>query len=159
MPRTKLEKHVEREPEKRTVREPKPERVPVGGFRDKLTVRFKNPEDEKRFYHRWVLDTHENGGRIYQFMNAGYEFVKSSEVIVGQESVFDSEDVGSLVRRPAGGDGKYLYLMRLPIEFREEDEAAKAAVVDATERSVLDPESLSEDKEGVYGKITISHHS
>ena len=43
--------------------ENKPERVPVDGMRDIMTVRGKDPA----FKYRWVADTDEKGSRIWKY--------------------------------------------------------------------------------------------
>lgn len=147
------EKRTERST--REKRASKPDRIPVGGFRDKLTVRFNDPEHREKYYARWVLDTNEQGAAIVKYFQAGYEFIPSNEVTVGQTHVFKSEDVGTIVRQPADKEGRYLYLMRLPIEFFEEDQKNKARIVDESEESLYNPESLRQDADAVYGKIKI----
>lgn len=127
-------------------------RIPVGGYRDKLTVRFNDTEHEQKYQHRWVLDTTEQGPRIVQFKEAGYEFVPASEVSVGQTHVYDSTDSGSIVRRPADGIGQHLYLMRQPMEFYLEDQEAKQKAVDDTEEGLKGHQGL----EGAYGEVKLS---
>lgn len=153
MPRTKLqEKHV------RETRTERPKRTPVGGYRDKLTVHYKDEKHREKFADRWVLDTHENGPRILAFKDALWEFVPAEEATIGVSHVLETEGVGSIIRRPAGGNGQYLYLMRLPREYYDEDQAEKQKYVDATEEDLTRPDSLSQDIDegGVYGSIKIS---
>ncbi len=65
---------------------------------------------EPNFYYRWMQD---RDGRIDQAKEAGYEFVK--------------DDNGQEIKRQSGPHP--LYLMRLPMKWRIEDEAAKQAKV------------------------------
>lgn len=127
----------------------RPERVPVSGNRDILTVRGKNPE----YHYRWVKDTDEDGQRILKFRNAGYEFCGSDEGLqVGQNMVFKSENVGSIVRKPAGS-GEYFYLMRIYKEWYEEDQAAKQREIDAMDAQIKrprNPDNAGDD--GQYGQ-------
>lgn len=121
------------------------ERIPVGGMRDKLTVRGQRDD----LSYRWVKDDNEDGSRIFEFLRAGWNFVQSTDVIIGQKSVYKTENVGSIVRHPAG-DGEYLFLMAIPIEWYNEDQAAKQASIDALEAQILRPSN--EEDDGQYGK-------
>src|ERR1041385_7307743 len=88
------------------------------------------------FYTHWVVSS---AGRIAQALRAGYTFVEQSELpgyeynsahVTGTEG---NSDLGSRVSVVAGGyddDSKQslrLYLMKLPDEFREADNAARDA--------------------------------
>ena len=109
--------------------EARPTRVPLDGFRDKLSVKGLDPD----YQYRWVKDQSESGQRIMQFLAAAYEFVTTEqEVIVGEANVYQSDNVGSIIRVP-GGHGDFLYLMRIHKEFYDEDQANKAREIDATE--------------------------
>lgn len=129
----------------------RPERVPVGGFRDKLTVQGRDPN----FVYRWVLDMDATGSRVLNFLQGGYEFVKGDEVIIGETYVFASPDYGSIIRRPGNKQGDYLYLMKIRKEYYEEDAKAKQDLVNQTEDALYSPDSLRGDREGVYGDIKI----
>lgn len=124
------------------------ERTPVHGARDVLTVRGKKDD----LVYRWVLDKDENGQRIFMFKNAGYEFVKGDEVQIGQSMVYNSENVGSIVRVPDKAGG-YMFLMAIPKEWYEEDQNEK-------QRQVLDSESQMikpDEDEGQYGNAKVRH--
>jgi len=60
----------------------RPQRVPVSGRRDVLTVTDK----DEAFVYRWVNDTQ---GRIDQFLAGGYELVQD-DVKVGDDSIDNS---------------------------------------------------------------------
>lgn len=132
-------------PPKKTVDEPsvtRENRVPVGGFRDILTVEGKDPA----YHYRFVLGEDEKDMRIYSHQNAGYTFAKIEDGLkVGQSAVFKSDSVGSLIRVP-NKDGRWLYLMKIPVEWYEDDQRSKAHRVDETEKS------LREIDEGMYGQ-------
>lgn len=153
MPATKRTERTTRE-----TRSARPDRIPVGGYRDKLTVRFKDEHHGKKFASRWCLDSSHQGGSIVRYLDAGYEFVPYDEVQVGQTYVFNSDDVGSIVRVPADKEGNYLYLMRLPIEYYNDDLAAKNRQINESERALAAPDQLREDADSVYGKIKIEHN-
>lgn len=146
---------TEARPQAHTSRAPKesrPRRVPVSGHRDILTVGGKDPA----FYYRWVMDTDESGATIEKYLGAGYELVMTNEIDgVGQRRVASDTGQGSVVRQPAGNAGRqgvaqYLYLMKVPMEFYQEDQKAKLDEVAARERGLLNP---FEGDEGYYGKI------
>lgn len=118
-----------------------PKRVPVSGNRNVLTVNGK----EDGFYYRWVLDA---GDRINRFKRAGYEVV-THEVEVGDARVGTASPVGSPVTASNGG-GSSLILMRIPLEYYEEDQKAKMDEVDALEAS------MGKNVDGQYGKLDIS---
>jgi hypothetical protein len=88
------------------------------------------------FYLYW-----HRGKDIPSAIRAGYQFVDDDEVDVEQHNVANamntsgSSDMGTRISIPAGGtveDGnpepERLYLMKLPNEFREADERARAQV-------------------------------
>jgi hypothetical protein len=123
-------------------------RLPLGGFRNILTLENTNPN----FHYFWAVDDTELGTEITRLRYAGYEFVRQNErVLVGEAQVYQTEDVGSLIRVPAGG-GKYHYLMRIPLEWYEQDQAREAAKVDESELSIKGPQA----GEGNYGSVKIS---
>lgn len=128
---------------------PKRKRIPVSGNRDVLTVNGKEPG----FVYRWVNDT---GTRLRKFQDAGYEFVQH-EAEVGDRVVDSSKGTDSVTSKAVGADkatGTIMnaYLMRIPSEYYEEDQAAKQQEIDAKEASMK-----SEAKQtGRYGNIDIS---
>lgn len=124
-----------------------PDRVPIGGLTDALSVEGKSPD----FYYRWVKDTAENGQSVLKHTRAGYNFAQADEgLIIGAHSVYRTDNVGSIIRAPAG-KGEFLYLMRQPMKFRKEDLKAKHARVDQTEEAMRETEH-----DGGYGEIKIS---
>lgn len=126
-------------------------RVPVTGFRNKLTVDGLDPN----YVYRWILDNHEDGQRIEQCKAAGYNFVRGEDGIkIGQSSVHKSESVGSIIRI-SEADGSYLYLMRTRKEFYEEDQKAKDAAVDATQRSMNRNTGNKPGADDLYGSVKI----
>lgn len=136
----------------------RPERIPLVGHRDKLTVRGKDPA----FVYRFVKDVpgivQDNSGsiqltpgqRIMRFQQAGWEFVQAEDVEVGANNVYKTENVGSIVRVPAGTN-EFLYLMRIKREWYEEDQKAKDKLLIDAERQFSGPTQ----EEGMYGSISI----
>lgn len=93
-------------------------RKPFGGRRQKLAY------DQRPGYHRhWFNDVLD---RIREAEEAGYEHVKDSA----------GKNVSRIVGSSAKGDGIVAYLMEIPIEWYQEDQAAKAARVDEVEQSM-----------------------
>ena len=125
------------------------DRIPVSGQREILTVYGKNPD----LAYRWVRSSDEEGSRIFAFHQAGWDFVQAGEVKIGQSLVYKTENVGSIIRTPSK-DGGYLYLMCIPKELYDEDQARKAAEIDETERQIFAPET----DEGQYGKTKQTFH-
>jgi len=122
----------------------RPDRVPVSGRRDVLTVADK----DEAFVYRWVNDTQ---GRIDQFLAGGYDFVQD-DLKVGDDSVDNSKDISSMISKQSGDITQYL--MRIAREFYEEDRATAA---EATNESEADMKrTLNNGKDGTYGQVNIS---
>lgn len=100
----------------------RPPRVPMGVPKRKL----ETPELPGYYLH-WFLD--EN---VDQAIQAWYEFVEQSELVVNQlnvatsASVSGSAGLGSRIRvlaeKSRGGTGQYLNLMKVKNEYREADQ-------------------------------------
>lgn len=142
--RAKLETQANPDMQQKTA-EVRRKRVPVSGNRDLLTVLGKDPN----YHYRWVIDGDERGQRLWKFTRAGYEHVKSSEVEIGEDMVFKSDNVGSIVRYPAG-NGTYLYLMKIPREWYQEDQKIKEQTIEEEEVNSLRERDLVKD-DGMYG--------
>ena len=126
-------------------------RVPINGFRDKLSVEGCDPN----YVYRWVLDSSEGGQRIMQCNAAGYEFVtKEQGITVGQGSVYKSDNVGSIIRTP-GGNGDFLYLMRISKEFHDEDKLAKEDTIKSIEDGMNHSTSKNTGADDLYGSVGI----
>ena len=123
--------------EKRTARKPLHQRGPQ-------TI---NGDKDPNYVYRFVNDT---GSRIANFQSAGYEFVEDKDLVVGDSRVFDPSDIGS-GKRVTSNDGTVSYLMRTKKEYYNEDQAAKAALIDETEQAMK-----QEATKGMYGKLNIS---
>lgn len=99
-------------------------RVPVSGPRDILTVTFKDPN----YFYRWVKDL---PGRLQRFEAAGYNVVTDADTTVGQRTVDSASRLGSAVTRKDGSNT--LVLMRIPLEWYNEDQESKQRELDALE--------------------------
>ena len=117
-------------------------RTPVGR-RNVLTVSGKEPG----YVYRIVND---QGDRIQQFLQAGYEFVEQKDVQVGDTRIGNPSATGSNAEAMVGG-GKRAYVMRIKQEWYDEDQASKQAHVDATEAATKE-----KALDGNYGKLEIS---
>lgn len=130
-----------------TILSSKPHRKPLSGARDVLTV----DGVPRGYVPRWVNDT---GDRILRFLEAGWEFLTTKGVTVGEKTVDQDPEgnIGSVVSKRVGSrDGQplYAYLMVIEEEFYEEDQKEKYKVVDKTEAAIKAP------KEGQYGSVSI----
>lgn len=119
----------------------RPKRVPMGTYRDILSVLGKDPD----YHYRWVSDVSHRGNRILRLQMAGYELATSEGLTVGEPMVFKTQEGGSIVRQPDGKSGNYLYLMRIPREFYEEDDERKQQEISNVEQQMY-----SEVEEGSY---------
>jgi hypothetical protein len=96
------------------------------GTQSKLSVNHTIPG-----YHLHVFT--DEGNRIYEAQEAGYEFVAPEEVGgISENVVSRNTDVGNRVRylvnpRTGEGSAKYGYLMKQREEWYKEDQAALAA--------------------------------
>lgn len=100
-------------------KESRPKRVPVHeANRNRLSVKGI---DNVNYYHRWV---NERDSRIQDFLEGGYEFVVNKSQEVGDGGVDKSHGTSSRIQKGVGG-GQVAYLMRIPRELYDEDQAAK----------------------------------
>ena len=136
--------------------ENKPERVPVSGMRDIMTVLNK----ESGYAYRWVNDTDEKGSRIYKYKRGGWELAPlqtpEGELTVGEEAVFRTEGKDDIVRLHVGG-GSFAYLMRIKQEWYDEDQKAKQDSIDETEATMQATGSSTGEDFGQYGSIRIDN--
>lgn len=122
----------------------KPRRMNVNGTRNVLTVTGKDPAYEYRVVN-------DDGDRISQFEEMGYEIVKDQNIRVGDRRVNNPTKEGSPVQASVG-NGMKAYVMRIKKDWYEEDQAAKAAKIDETEKGMLREAREKSD----YGKINLS---
>jgi len=131
-----------------------PHRVPVSGDRDILTV---TGFDTNKYHMRWVKDVGETGSRIFKYRRAGYEFVPAVDVEIGQELVYRSQQVGSIVRVPANHTGEYLYLMFISKDLYKQDQAQKSKSILDQEREVTrQRDENPNDPNSLYGSGAVS---
>jgi hypothetical protein len=106
----------------------KRERIPVHEHgREILTTKGL---DKENFHYRFVNVNHSY--RVQVLLDAGYQFVSKGGALVGDVTVDTVKGTDSLVTKP-GGKGIDLYLMALPMELYQQDQAAKEAKIRETE--------------------------
>lgn len=116
-------------------------RIPVSG-RNRLTVQGKDPN----FVYRIVNDEDD---RVARFTEGGYEPVQDEAVKVGNDRASAASLVGSVKHFPVGG-GKRGVLMRIRKDWYEEDQKAKAEVVDQQEATIK-----KKALDGTYGSLKV----
>lgn len=133
-------------------------RTPFGGARTKLSVRQKK---DPNFMYRWFNDMDD---RIQRALDAGYNFVQTSEISgAGEKDVMaENADLGTRVSKLAGkdehGNPYNTYLMKIRKEFYEEDQRRKAQEVDEAEAGVVRAdEHLSHGATAYVKTATIEH--
>lgn len=132
-----------------------PTRVPVSSNRAPLAVRGL---DQSRYVARFVNDVED---RIARFIEGGYQFVsrdKDGNISIGEATAGTSSAVDSRIKK-AVGRGVVAYLLALPRELYEEDQAAKQREIDEIEDSIKRPTKksgpLSNDID--HGRVSIAN--
>lgn len=120
----------------------RPERIPVSGSKDILTVKGR----DDGFVYRWVNDEDD---RLYRFERGGYDFV-SHDASIGTRGVDTSSGTSTVISKNMG-KGVTAYLMRLPRELFDEDQKAKAKRIDAIEDTMK--KALKDGSSGDYGSV------
>lgn len=105
----------------------RPKRTPVG-TRNRLSVSNQDPN----YVYRIVNDLDD---RVAQLENNGWEFVPTSETKVGDSRVDNASALGSKASVSVG-QGVKAFVMRIPKEYYQEDQAYKQAQVDAVEQTM-----------------------
>lgn len=121
----------------------RPKRVPIHEQRNQLSTNQK-----VGFVRRWVNDI---PGRVEKFIKAGYAVVTDKDVTVGDSD--SNMALGTGARKDVGrtrhGDGTQAVLMEVPKEWYDQDQAAKANIVDAADRAM----KRGKDDNEFYGDI------
>ncbi len=123
-------------------RSERPQRVPINGSRDKLSVRGQQPG----WHYCWV-----NEDRVERYLAGGYEFV-SHEVHVGDRKIDQASMIGGKVAM-AVGNGLTGYLMRCPQEYFDEEMKLTNDRTDETEQSLR--KDLNRGDGEYIGKVEI----
>jgi hypothetical protein len=120
-------------------------RTPVGR-RNVLSVTGKEPG----YVYRFVNDT---GDGVQHLLEQGYELVEAKGVRIGDKRIGQASEEGSAAMASVGG-GMKAFLMRIKQEWYDEDQADKAAHVDATEAATKE-----KALDGNYGKLDFQKRS
>ena len=136
--------------------ENKPNRIPVSGLRDIMTVLGK----DENFAYRFVVDKMERGARMMRFERGGWTYARQDDlpggISVGEESVYKTKKHGSIVRFPSG-EGYFSYLMKIKKEWYDEDQAAKANAINEVEQTIIGTgRPDGEENHGQYGSVKIT---
>lgn len=106
----------------------KKKRVPVG-LRDPMSI---TEELDPNFSYRFVRNT---PGRIQKFEEGGYELV-TGDARIGDPNIAKASNMGSAFSIASGDNADRVYLMRIPKDYYDEDQAAKAAKADEIEQQL-----------------------
>lgn len=116
------------EPKKRE----RPQRASFGSPRQKLSVR-----PIEGFHLHWVNDS---PGRVEEAQEGGYEFVGEEEIAVAGQAKQSNSDLGTRVKRLVGrgedGNALFAYLMKIPIDWYEQDQKVIQDRVDAVDNMI-----------------------
>ena len=119
-------------------------RIPVSGNRNVMTVTDLDPN----YSYRWVNDN--SDGRIDRFKLGGWEIVERKDSEVGDSTAGTSKGTTSLISKMVGKDVT-AYLMRINMEFYEEDQLAKYAAISESEEDMK--RQLNSGENGTYGSF------
>lgn len=120
----------------------RPQRTPIHGLRDKLSVKGQEPG----FHYVWVNDYNTDS-----YEQGGYEFVTHA-VQVGDKHIESSKVSSGRVSMPVG-NGITGFLMRIPQEYYEEDQAELQN--DISEKESAMKQDLNSGQDGRYGKFEL----
>lgn len=122
---SKRTEHVEARPARGETRAERPQRVPINGDADILTVKGIRPD----FHPCWV-----NQELVPRYMEAGYSFV-DYDVSFGTYHVNQGNSLGARYARDVGG-GKLAFLMEQPLEWYNQDRKDEQDGITRTEESM-----------------------
>ena len=129
-----LAKHGETQVRSSVERGERPRRGVFNGTVGKLTVNREIPG-----YHMHIFN--DTAGRIEEALSTGYEFVSPDEIGGTASGVVSrNTDLGDKVRflvgAAEGGGGLYAYLMKIPQEWYDEDQAEQQQVSDRVDHAI-----------------------
>lgn len=118
----------------------RPKRTPLGA-RNRLSFGNQDPN----YTYRVINDVDD---RLKLAQEAGYEFVHGSDKL-GDERAAEGGAIDTRVSKPVG-NGVRGFLMRIPKEFYNEDQATKMKAVEETEKAMAP--AKKRDIDGAYGE-------
>jgi hypothetical protein len=108
-------------------------------------------DKDPNFHYAWINDQKD---LIHRAKRAGYEHVMIAEIPSwGMTDVDSADPTGSVISMKVN-EKVSAYLMKQPMEYYEEDIAAKRALNEA--RTADLKKSLNSGQEGTYGNVDIS---
>lgn len=105
--------------------------MPLGVARSRLSVAGR-----QGYVRRWINDSE---GRLQMAQEGGYQFVQDDAVkqIGDPDIANENRDLGARVSRVVNqSTGQRAYLMEIKADYYEEDQAAKIAKVEETDRRI-----------------------
>lgn len=105
----------------------RPQRTAIGK-RDRFSITNKDPNYEYR-----IVNIRED--RVEEFKEKGWEVCTADEIRMGDKRVETSSPEGSAAMMGVGGGTKAV-VMKIPKEWYQEDQAAKAAQVNEIEATM-----------------------
>lgn len=130
----------------RVEHEERPKRIPV--HERKRNIMSVSGVDTDRYVTRWVNDIED---RIRIFEDGGWTKVEE-DVEVGERTVDSSDSSQSFVTKYVGANVT-AYLMKIPREWYNEDQAAKEKRLKEKEEAL---HGRNKDLEGGYGSVSVS---
>ena len=120
-----------RQPNSQTVASARPRRTPVTR-RNRLEIQNK----EDGYFYRIVNDTDD---RVEQLQERGYEIVPNAKIGAAGSRRVDNPTAPGSASYISVGQGTKAVVMRIPMEYKLEDDAIKAQIVDDTEQTMKNP--------------------
>lgn len=120
-------------------------RVPLGVPRSKLTV-----PQRAGYNRRWIND--DSKGRLQHAIEGGYTYVTDPNLRVGEDGAADKPDsrVSRIVGRGEGNKPLRAFLMEIPSEMYQEDQASKQSALDEVDRAIRKGRLRSDGEEHRY---------
>lgn len=131
--------------ERPETKEKKPQRVPVAGNRNVMSVIGK----QGGYVYRWVND---EDNRIEKFKAAWYEFV-DHPVQIGDVTINSADSSNGGIQSKKVGNGITAYLMRIKEEYYNEDQDTKQRDITAKEQAMK--RKLNTHEDGAFGEVKI----
>ena len=121
------------------------ERVPLGVARAKLSV-----PKRAGYRRRWIND--DGKGRLQAALEGGYTHVTDPNLKVGEDGGGSATDsrVSRIVGRGEGGKPLRAFLMEIPSEMYQEDQASKQSALDEVDRAIRKGRLVSDGEEHRY---------